>query len=781
MASIYPKIQTDPNGSFANSSIRRTKDIVSRGPLPAKISDDIQPVLLGPSAGISNGSLDYATFQDPFDPNFKGVVEISPLRWIMLSCLVAILMLASFDVFNLIPWTNVLESRYNLSPVTTISMTAGMVIATQVLFSLPAPLLANMLGLKSVISFSAASLFVGSGIKAAAVGSRIVSYIWVGQLFCTLPMVLLPIASQMLAACWFPESEWPFVALVTSTATTAGTALPFVYGILAYSSTDVLMLLHWTAFSSLVVPFFVTLAFVFAREPASLSPVWRNEPFHWRYLESRQFWDAIRSTLQKHDMVITSVACGLVYGVFWSVLFSLSPVAASEGISFKASLAVGAIILPVSLLSPRAIMLVLSKLQLLSVTIGAVILACGLGLGLFVFSVYNLELAPVCFSIMACMGAVVLFLLAPSLPWLSQEHASVTCYPVSPAVSESISNAIVASLGMLVPIMSVATGGRAVMFLSKGVENVQSTIWVWFSMCIVSAVVMAVFVRDAVTENVSESKPFLLRHILDRLRKDLRCVHLEGASAVRAEPDPAPRISTAQDRSVVPVFKTDMSKKCAEDPNDVMARAVSVAERSVAAIASAAAAPVGDLSAPESAPYISQPYRRPLSSPAEHSFAPQTGMTRISEDMQSSSSEASAPDFRIPCVQAPLLSSSRFKSEFTSSPLVKSRPSSDAQPLPRTTSVGDDGRGYSIAFSEASFGGFGSPRSVVDNSQRATRDFGDVDVFTAPIAATASAYNYTGSVEHGGGLRSSTDYKLLIAKADAMLGQFAAQSSGRHS
>ena len=117
------------------------------------------------------------------------------------------------------------------------------------------------------------------------------------------------------------------------------------------------------------------------------------------------------------------------------------------------------------------------------------------------------------------------------------------------------------------------------MFLSKGVENVQSTIWVWFSMCIVSAVVMAVFVRDAVTENVSESKPFLLRHILDRLRKDLRCVHLEGASAVRAEPDPAPRISTAQDRSVVPVFKTDMSKKCAEDPNDVMARAVSVAER----------------------------------------------------------------------------------------------------------------------------------------------------------------------------------------------------------
>jgi hypothetical protein len=582
MASIYPKLQTDSNGLFsAHSSFRRAKDSANRGPLPSRTLNDVQPVLLGPGAGIGNGSLDYSTFQDPFDPNFKGVVEVSPLRWIMLSSLVALLLQASFDVFSLIPWTNVLESRYNLSPVTTISMTAGMIIATQLLFSLPAPLLANMLGLKSSVSFCAAALFIGSGIKAAAVGSRLVSYIWVGQFFCTLPVVLLPIVSQMLAAGWFPESEWSFVALVTSTASAVGTAIPFAYGIFAYNSTDVLMLLHWTAFSSLVVPFFVSLAFIFAREPASLSPAWHNEPFHWRYLESRQFWDAIKSTLQKHDMVITSIACGLAYGVFWSVLFSLSPVAASEGISFRASLAVGVIILPASMLSPHAISLLLGKLQLLSVTIGAVILACGLSLGLFAFSVYNLELAPVCFSILACVGAFVLFLLAPSLPWLSQEHASITCYPVSPAVSESISNAIVMSLGMLVPIISVATGGRAVMFLSKGVEHVQPTMWSWFSVCIVSAVVMAVFVRDAVTENASQSRPFLLRHILDRLRKDLRCAHLEGASAVQTDPDPAPRSLTSFDRigAPVPLQKSDDSKIRVQDSNSTMAQAVSVAER----------------------------------------------------------------------------------------------------------------------------------------------------------------------------------------------------------
>lgn len=582
MASIFPRVQTDSNGSFsAQSSLRRARDSATRGPLPAKSSGNNQPLLLGPTAGLGNGSLDYATFQDPFDPNFKGVVEISALRWIMLSCLAALLLLTSFDVFNLIPWTNVLESRYSLSPVTTISMTAGMIIATQVLLSLPAPLLANMLGLKSTITLSAASLFIGSGIKAAAVGSRVVSYVWVGQLFCTFPMVLLPIASQLLAANWFPESEWPSVALITSTASAAGTALPFVYGIFAYNSTDVLLLLHWTAFSSLVIPFFASLAFIFAREPASLSPVWHNEPFHWRYLESRQFLDAIKSSLQKHDMLVTSVSCGLVNGVFWSVLFSLSPVAASEGVSFRASLAVGAMALPAAVISPRIISILLGKFQLLSVTIGAVILAIGVSLGLFAFSVYNLEVAPVSFSILACLGALVFFLLAPSLPWLSQEHASLTCYPVSPAVSESLSNAIVVSLGMLVPIISVATAGRAVMFVSKGEEHVQPILWAWFGVCIVSAVVMAVFVRDTVTEHVSESKPFLLRHILDRLRKDLRCVHLEGATAIRAEPDPAPRISTAVDRCAGPVALQHVgsSTKGAADPNSALAHAVAAAER----------------------------------------------------------------------------------------------------------------------------------------------------------------------------------------------------------
>ena len=580
MASIYPKIQTDSNGSFgAQNSLRRARDSASRGPLPVKANIPSQPVLLGPTAGLGNGSLDYATFQDPFDPNFKGVVEIAPLRWIMLSCLASLVLLSSFDVFNLIPWTSVLESRYNLSPVMTICMTAGMYIATQVVFSLPAPLFANMLGLKSTISFSAAALFIGSGIKAAAVGSRVVSYVWVGQLFCTFPMVLLPIASQMLAAGWFPESEWPFVALVSSTASAAGIAFPFVYGIFAYNSTDILLLLHWTAFSSLVVPFFVSLAFIFAREPASLSPVWQSEPFHWRYLESRQFWVAIKSTLQNHDMAITSVSCGLVYGVFWSVLFSLSPVAASEGISFRSSLAVGAMILPAALLSPHAVAFLLGKLKLLSVTIAALILSSGLSLGLLAFSVYNLHLAPVSFSILACVGAFVFFALAPSLPWLSQEHASLTCYPVSPAVSESLSSAIVTSLGMLVPIISVATGGQAVMFVSKGVEHVQPVMWAWFSVCIVSAVVMAVFVRDSATEHMSESRPYLLRHILDRLRKDLRCVHLEGASAVRAEPDPAPRILNAVDHAPDALQKAGTSLKRIEDSHgSAMAKAVAAAE-----------------------------------------------------------------------------------------------------------------------------------------------------------------------------------------------------------
>ena len=590
MASIYPKIQTDSNGSFSSqSSLQRARDRASRGPLPAKTDVSAQqPALLGPASGIGNGSLDYATFQDPFDPNFKGVVEISPLRWVMLSCLAALLLLVSFDVFNLVPWTAVMESRYGLSPLTTVGMTAGMVIATQVLFSLPAPLLANMLGLKSTITFSAAALFVGSGIKAAAVGSRVVSYVWVGQLFCAFPMLLLPIASQLLAAVWFPESEWPTVALVTATASAAGTALPFVYGIFAYNITDVLLLLHWTAFSSLVIPFFVSLTFIFAREPASLTPVWHNQPFHWRYLESRQFWEAIKCTLQKQDMVVTSVACGLVNGVFWSVLFSLAPVAASEGISFRASLGVGAMMLPAAILSPRAVSFLLGKLQLLSVTIGAVILACGLSLGLLAFSTFNLELAPVSFSILACLGALVFFSLAPALPWLSQEHAGLTCYPVSPAVSESLSSAIVVTLGMLVPIISVAAGGRAVIFMSNGVEHVQPVLWVWFSMCIVSAIVIAVFVRDAATEHVSESRPFLLRHILDRLRKDLRCAHLEGACAVRTEPDPVPRISTAADRSSIgpaALQRAGASVNHGDDSDSTMARAVAAAERRFVSVA----------------------------------------------------------------------------------------------------------------------------------------------------------------------------------------------------
>jgi hypothetical protein len=236
-------------------------------------------------------------------------------------------------------------------------------------------------------------------------------------------------------------------------------------------------------------------------------------------------------------------------------------------------------ILPAALLSPHAVAFLLGKLKLLSVTIAALILSSGLSLGLLAFSVYNLHLAPVSFSILACVGAFVFFALAPSLPWLSQEHASLTCYPVSPAVSESLSSAIVTSLGMLVPIISVATGGQAVMFVSKGVEHVQPVMWAWFSVCIVSAVVMAVFVRDSATEHMSESRPYLLRHILDRLRKDLRCVHLEGASAVRAEPDPAPRILNAVDHAPDALQKAGTSLKRIEDSHgSAMAKAVAAAE-----------------------------------------------------------------------------------------------------------------------------------------------------------------------------------------------------------
>jgi hypothetical protein len=386
-------------------------------------------------------------------------------------------------------------------------------------------------------------------------------------------------------------------------------------------------------------------------------------------------------------MVVASVSCGLVNGVFWSVLFALSPVAASEGISYRASLAVGIMILPAALLSHQTIAFILCKLKLLSVTIGAIILACGLSLGILTFSVYNLQLAPFFFSALACCSAFSFFLLAPSIPWLSQEHAGLTCYPISPAVSESISNSIVASLGMLVPILSVASGGRAVIFMSKGVEHAQAAIWVWFSICIVSAIVVAVFVRDAASEHVTDSKPYLLRHIIDRLRKDLRCVHLEGAIAIRAEPDPAPRTSTAAPCcSTVPVTfqKAESFNNRVEELNSAMARAA----------AAVAAAPVEDLSVPTAASRTSSPVQRTLLAPPAASFGAPAAFNNLTEELQSTSSEASAPDFRIPCAAMHTLSSNRGpKDEAVKPTFSKARPGGAAHPLPRTTSIGSDDRG----------------------------------------------------------------------------------------
>ena len=127
---------------------------------------------------------------------------------------------------------------------------------------------------------------------------------------------------------------------------------------------------------------------------------------------------------------------------------------------------------------------------------------------------------------------------------------------------------------------------------------------------------------------------------------------------------------------------------------------------------------------------------------------------------------------------------------------MQPRPSSEAQPLPRTTSLGDDGRGtvpcrnfdgvlfslpfagYSIAFSEVSRSDFESPRGAVGTSQRATRDLSNVNQASISEAAVASHGPGMDHASSGGSIRSSADYKMLIAKADAMLGQIAAQRSG---
>ena len=87
------------------------------------------------------------------------------------------------------------------------------------------------------------------------------------------------------------------------------------------------------------------------------------------------------------------------------------------------------------------------------------------------------------------------------------------------------------------------------------------------------------------------------------------------------------------------------------------------------------------------------------------------------------------------------------------------------------------GAGYSVAFSEASRGAFDSPRGVFGTSQRSTRDLGHAYLDSASMSE-ASAVEHAGS---SGGARTSADYKMLIAKADALLEQFAGQGSGLHS
>ncbi len=118
---------------------------------------------------------------------------------------------------------------------------------------------------------------------------------------------------------------------------------------------------------------------------------------------------------------------------------------------------------------------------------------------------------------------------------------------------------------------------------------------------------------------------------------------------------------------------------------------------SVAAIAAAAAAaPVEYLSSSQPTSHVSTPNARPRLSPPNASFVHQSTLAGHTEDFGSTSSEASAPDFRIPCVVVRPPSSSRIKSEFAAPPFLKSRPSSEAHPLPRTTSIGDDCRGACV-------------------------------------------------------------------------------------
>ncbi len=80
--------------------------------------------------------------------------------------------------------------------------------------------------------------------------------------------------------------------------------------------------------------------------------------------------------------------------------------------------------------------------------------------------------------------------------------------------------------------------------------------------------------------------------------------------------------------------------------------------------------------------------------------------------------------------------------------------------------------GLSVAFSEATFDGIGSPRGV-GSSQRATRDLGEANIVSEidqpPLHSKSSEFAGTSG---SGSMRTSSDFKMLIAKADAMLGQF---------
>ncbi len=84
--------------------------------------------------------------------------------------------------------------------------------------------------------------------------------------------------------------------------------------------------------------------------------------------------------------------------------------------------------------------------------------------------------------------------------------------------------------------------------------------------------------------------------------------------------------------------------------------------------------------------------------------------------------------------------------------------------------------GLSVVFSEATFDGIGSPRGV--GSQRATRDLGEANIVSEidqpPLHSKSSEFAGTSG---SGSMRTSSDFKMLIAKADAMLGQFGADCS----